>query len=53
MRLSNRLPYLSPGIGLPDCTVLDERVLTSGDAGVLLAGFFGLDWSIESGEFAR
>ncbi len=22
MRLANRLPYLSPGIGLPDCTVL-------------------------------
>jgi hypothetical protein len=52
MRLANRLPYLNPGIGLPDCTVLDARVLTSGDAGILLTGFFGLDWSVERGEFA-
>jgi fermentation-respiration switch protein FrsA (DUF1100 family) len=51
MRLANRLPYLNPGIGLPDCTVLDPRVLTEGDAGVLLTGFFGLDWGVESGEF--
>ena len=51
MRLANRLPYLSPGIGLPDCTVLDERVLSEGDAGVLLTGFFGLDWSVGNGEF--
>jgi hypothetical protein len=51
MRLANRLPYLSPGIGLPDCTVLDPRVLSKGDAGVLMTGFFGLDWGVESGEF--
>jgi hypothetical protein len=51
MRLANRLPYLSPGIGLPDCTVLDPRVLSEGDAGVLMTGFFGLDWGVESGEF--
>jgi hypothetical protein len=51
MRLANRLPYLSPGIGLPDCTVFDPRVLSEGDAGVLMTGFFGLDWSVESGEF--
>jgi poly(3-hydroxybutyrate) depolymerase len=51
MKLANRLPYLNPGIGLPDCTVLDGRVLTSGDAGVLMTGFFGLDWSVESGDF--
>jgi hypothetical protein len=52
MKLANRLPYLSPGIGLPDCTVFDERILTSGDAGVLVTGFFGIDWSVERGEFA-
>lgn len=51
MRLANRLPYLSPGIGLPDCTVFDPRILTEGDAGVLMTGFFGLDWGVESGEF--
>jgi hypothetical protein len=52
MRLANRIPYLNPGINLPDCTVLDPRVLTSGDAGVVMTGFFGLDWRLESGEFA-
>lgn len=51
MRLANRLPYLSPGIGLPDCTVFDSRVLAEGDAGVAAAGFFGVDWGVESGEF--
>jgi hypothetical protein len=52
MRLANRIPYLSPGINLPDLTVLDQRVLSEGDAGVLATGFFGLDWSVERGEFA-
>ena len=52
MRIANRLPYLSPGVGLPDCVVFDRRVLTQGDAGVLLAGFFGLDWSVDGGEWA-
>jgi hypothetical protein len=51
MKLANRLPYLSPGIGLPDCTVFDPRVLSDGDVGVLMTGFFGLDWDVESGEF--
>jgi hypothetical protein len=51
MRLANRLPYLSPGIGLPDCTVLDLGILTLGDPGVRVVGFFGLDWSVENGEF--
>lgn len=53
MRVANRLPYLNPGIGLPDCVVFDSRILTSGDDGVLLAGFFGLDWSVGEGEFYR
>ena len=51
MRLANRIPYLSPGINLPDLTVLDQRVLSEGDTGVLMTGFFGLDWSVERGEF--
>lgn len=51
MRLNNRLPYLSPGIGLPDCTILDDRAITIGEEGVIVTGFFGLDWSIENGEF--
>lgn len=51
MRLNNRIPYMSPGIGLPDCTVMRSDVLTSGEKGVVATGFFGLDWSVENGEF--
>lgn len=52
MRIANRLPYLNPGVGLPDCAVFDGRVLTQGDDGVLAAGFFGIDWSVDEGEWA-
>jgi hypothetical protein len=27
-------------------------MLTEGSAGIRVAGFFGLDWSVERGEFA-
>jgi hypothetical protein len=51
MMLSQIVRYLEPGLGLPDVTVFDSEVLTKGDAGVILTGFFGLDWSVASGEF--
>jgi len=51
MKLTTRLPYMNPGIGLPDITILNQDILTKGDSGVLMTGFFGLDWSIEKGEF--
>ena len=51
MKLNNRLPYMNPGIGLPDCIVMNKDILTKGEPGVLMTGFFGLDWSIENGEF--
>jgi dienelactone hydrolase len=48
----SRLPmYLEPGLGLPDLTVFTSDVMTKGDAGVIISGFFGLDWSMEAGEF--
>jgi dienelactone hydrolase len=50
-RLSHMVRYLEPGLGLPDLTAFDAGVLTQGDAGMILTGFFGLDWSMESGEF--
>ena len=49
--LSHLVMYLEPGVGLPDLTVFDSEVLTRGDAGVISTGFFGLDWSMQSGEF--
>lgn len=51
MKTSNRFPYNSPGIGLPDCTVFSTDVLIRGDEGILWTGFFGLDWSVDAGEF--
>jgi hypothetical protein len=51
MKVVNRIPYLSPGIGLPDCTVLNSRVLTDGDDGILGVGWFDLNWSLRHGDF--
>jgi dienelactone hydrolase len=51
MKVTDRLPYMSPGIGLPDCTILNSKVMTKGEEGVLMTGFFGLDWSLGKGEF--
>ncbi len=49
--LSNLVMYLEPGVGLPDVTIFDADVLEKGDAGIKLTGFFGSDWSVESGEY--
>jgi hypothetical protein len=51
MRMINRIPYLNPGIGLPDCTIMNSDLLNKGEEGVLMTGFFGLDWSLENGEW--
>ncbi len=49
--LSALVRYLEPGLGLPDFTAFDGDVETQGDAGIILSGFFGPDWSMKSGEF--
>jgi pimeloyl-ACP methyl ester carboxylesterase len=51
LKLSHTVMYLEPGLGLPDCTVFTSDVQTKGDAGIILTGFFGPDWTMESGEF--
>jgi pimeloyl-ACP methyl ester carboxylesterase len=51
MRLSHIVRYLEPGVGLPDLTIFNRDVVKKGDSGILRSGFFGLDWSVESGEF--
>jgi hypothetical protein len=48
---SEHLPYFVSGVGLPDCVVLAADALLKGSAGVRTAGFFGTDWTIESGDF--
>ncbi len=50
MRLTDRLPYFVSGVGYPDLLVLTPEVLSEGPAGVMAAGYFGLDWSVDGGE---
>jgi pimeloyl-ACP methyl ester carboxylesterase len=50
MRLTDRLPFFVSGVGYPDLLVLRPESLTGGSKGVLVAGFFGIDWSLASGE---
>ncbi len=49
MRMTNRRPYLSPGFAYPDF-VFSTAMLDEGDKAVQAAGFFGLDWKLESGD---
>lgn len=47
-RLMTRRPYLQFGVAYPDVTVFENR----GDGTVARgAGYFGNDWTVESGEF--
>ncbi|MFQ5505783.1 MAG: alpha/beta hydrolase, partial [Planctomycetota bacterium] len=52
MRLTDRLPYFVSGIHYPDVFVAGPDMLEKGSRGVRVAGFFGLDWSVENGDFA-
>ena len=52
MRLTDRLPYFVSGVAYPDCVVIGADALVAGTDGVRAAGYFGIDWSVASGEFA-
>ncbi|MFT5232783.1 MAG: dienelactone hydrolase [Candidatus Krumholzibacteriia bacterium] len=47
-QLMNRRPYLKLGVSYPDVTVFEFSGVNSVVAG---AGYFGNDWSLETGEF--
>jgi hypothetical protein len=51
-RASDRLPLFSSGIAYPDFLLASPSILSSGADGLIAAGYFGPDWSIEAGEFA-
>jgi pimeloyl-ACP methyl ester carboxylesterase len=51
LRLTDRLPYFVSGVAYPDCLILTPMVLSRGSEGVRLAGFFGANWSVASGEW--
>lgn len=52
MRVADRLPYFVSGIGYPDCIVMSTDVLLKGVDAVMVAGFFGNDWTVGHGDFA-
>ena len=51
LRLTDRVPYFTSGVALPDCTVMGPEALAAGAEGARAAGFFGPDWSVDRGEF--
>ena len=53
MRATNRPPIFSSGTGYPDLIIAAPDYLDEGCSSVLLAGYFGIDWSFEKGEWAR
>jgi dienelactone hydrolase len=52
MRLTDRMPYFLSGVEYPDLLVAGPEVLERGSAGVRVAGFFGTDWGVGTGELA-
>jgi len=51
LRLTEQFPYFASGVACPDCIVAAPEILTKGTDGIRAAGFFGLDWSVNKGEF--
>jgi len=51
MAATEHLPYFVSGVGYPDCLIVGADALQQGAAGVRVAGFFGIDWGLASGEF--
>ncbi|MCA9291796.1 MAG: prolyl oligopeptidase family serine peptidase, partial [Phycisphaerales bacterium] len=52
LRLTDRLPYFVSGVGYPDVTILSPDVLEHGMKGIVAAGYFAEDWSVERGDWA-
>lgn len=52
LKLTERLPYFVAGVAIPDCFVAGTEMLTNGSEGIRVAGFFGPDWQVASGDFA-
>ncbi|MFN6127867.1 MAG: prolyl oligopeptidase family serine peptidase [Planctomycetota bacterium] len=53
MRSSHRVPIFSSGTGYPDLLIASPDYLEKGAEAVFLTGYFGHDWSFESGDWAR
>ncbi len=44
--------YFSGITGYPDLKIFSTEMLRDGPDGIILSGFFGYDWSIETGDFS-
>ena len=42
--------YLTAGPGFPDLLVVTPKVFTEGIAGVVAAGYFANDWSLDTAD---
>lgn len=51
LRLTTRAPYFTSGVAYPDCSLYGSETLAQGADGVRAAGFFGMDWGVDSGDF--
>jgi len=51
MKLTDRRLYLQPGYPFPDLMLFNSEFTSKGIEGVLSAGYFGLNWSVDKGEF--
>lgn len=52
MKLTDRMPYFISGAAFPDWLVLRPESLRTREEGVVGAGFFGNDWTLENGQSA-
>ncbi|MCA9235463.1 MAG: hypothetical protein KDA44_08315 [Planctomycetales bacterium] len=52
MRATDRLPLFVSGVCLPDLLLFSSDAIEAGASEIRAAGWFGLDWSVEGGEFA-
>jgi hypothetical protein len=53
MRAAMRTPVFSAGVGIPDLVAFRAAMLTDGATGVIEAGYFGNDWSVDRGTWMR
>lgn len=51
MRLTDRVPLFSSGAAIPDLLVFGPEMLEKGTSGIRVAGFYGMNWSIDTGDF--
>jgi dienelactone hydrolase len=52
MRLTERVPYFTSGVGFPDWTLMTPETLVHGIDGVIGAGYYAPDGSVDTGDQA-